>query len=156
MSAFWYVWIVWLRNLKKNSWWLGICKSNKVGRTMIILHICAAWGANSRKERCKGEGMWAQLWFIRWKEDAGGAECWIPGSRCTHRSTSSLHFWPPTGPLRNCAPWDPPPPSLLDNCSTLSELMQSEDCDGGGSSIKSRSRFQHEVFLPPLYHFEGK
>ena len=155
MSAFWYVWIVWLRNLKKNSWWLGICKSNKVGRTMIILHICAAWGANSRKERCKGEGMWAQLWFIRWKEDAGGAECWIPGSHCTHGSTSSLHFWPPHRPPSQLCPLRPPP-FLLDNCSTLSELMQSEDGDGGGSSIKSRSRFQHKVFLPPLYHFEGK
>ena len=156
MSAFWYVWIVWLRNLKKNSWWLGICKSNKVGRTMIILHICAAWGANSRKERCKGEGMWAQLWFIRWKEDAGVQSAGFLVQVALIAAHPACTFDPPTGPLRNCAPWDPPPPSLLDNCSTLSELMQSEDCDGGGSSIKSRSWFQHKVFLPPLYHFEGK
>ena len=76
----------------------------------------------------------------------------------------TLHSWQhiqpalltPHRPPSQLCTLRPPSPLLLDNCSTLSELMQSEDGDGDGSSIKSRSWFQHKVFLPPLYHFEGK
>ena len=109
MSAFWYVWIVWLRNLKKNSWWLGICKSNKVGRTMIILHICAAWGANSRKERCKGEGMWAQLWFIRWKEDAGVQSAGFLVHVALMAAHPACTFDPPQAPFAIVHPETPSP-----------------------------------------------